>query len=58
MKFLNFVLIILMAVSLVVVSCSEDDESPTEPTGSTDPNVICETERCIDTADAKDQCGA
>ena len=54
MKLWKFFLIALMAGSLAVSSCSEDET--TEPGSSNDPNVLCDRDLCAENDALKNEC--
>lgn len=55
MKLSELLIIALLACSLTFIGCSEDEESPTEPSGS-DPNVFCDENLCASNDVLKQQC--
>jgi len=55
MKYINLVLIVLVVGCLTVISCSKDDESPTEP-GNYDPEQFCDERLCANNAELKQKC--
>jgi hypothetical protein len=55
MKLSELLIIALLACSLTIIGCSDDEESPTESSGS-DPNIFCDENLCATNDVRKQEC--